>query len=267
MSRLTRPLTDFSPERAPIDPADLIAGLGRGLAVIESFDDAHPRMTVAETAAATGIPRSAARRHLLSLCHFGYADTDGKRYWLTPRVLRLGHSYLEAARMPRLVHPFIQRLSMATGETVNVSVLDGHDVVYVARSNSPRVVSIGFHAGARVPAHVVSPGAVLLSALADDALRTWIDAHEFGFFSANTIVDREAYLEQVVAARASDFWISRGRLDAGLVGVAVRLTDRRGEIRGAIGMTLQAAFWDDARITAELVPGLQDTVALLRQIV
>ena len=80
-------------------------------------------------------------------------------------------------------------------------------------------------------------------------------------------MDRETFMEQVVAARGSDAWISRGRLDAGLVGVAVRLTDRRGEIRAAIGMTLQAAFWEDARIAAELVPGLQDTVAQLRQIV
>jgi IclR family pca regulon transcriptional regulator len=261
-----RPAADPDPGRNAIDPADLIAGLGRGLAMIEAFDDAHPRMTVAEAATATGIPRSAARRYLLSLCHFGYAETDGKRFWLTPRVLRLGQSYLEAARMPRLVQPFIQRLSMATGETVNVSVLDGHEVVYVARSNSPRVVSIGFHAGARVPAHVVSPGTVLLAALPDEALRAWVAGHEFGVFSASTVVDREAYLEQVLAARSHDAWISRGRLDAGLVGVALRLTDRRGETRAAIGMTLQAAFWDDERINKELVPGLQETAGMLRQI-
>ena len=139
-------------EHFPIAAQDLIAGLGRGLAVIESFDDDHPRMSPAEVSARTGIPRTAARRHLLSLCHFGYAQTDGKRFRLAPRVLRLGHSYLEAARLPRLVRPFIQRLSLATGETVNVSVLDGHGVVYVARSSSPRFVSVGFQVGDRAPA-------------------------------------------------------------------------------------------------------------------
>ena len=100
--------------------------------------------------------------------HFGYAAGDGKRFWLLPRVLRLGQGYLESARLPRLVQPFIQRVSMQSGETVNVSVLDGHEVVYIARSNSPRVVSIGYHPGARVPAHVVTPGLVMLS--------TWTDA-------------------------------------------------------------------------------------------
>ena len=138
--------TGLSGAAPAIDPADLIAGLGRGLAVIESFDDEHARMTVAQVSTRTGIPRSAARRYLLSLVHFGYADTDGKHFWLAPRVLRLSQSYLDGSRLPRLVQPFIQRLSATTGETVNVSVLDGHEVVYVARSNSPRVVSIGFHA-------------------------------------------------------------------------------------------------------------------------
>ena len=109
--------------------------------MIESFDDDHVRLTPSEAAQRTGLTRTAARRYLLSLVHFGYAASDGKRFWLVPRVLRLGQSFLDSARLPRLVQPFIQRVSMHSGETVNVSVLDGHEVVYIARSNSPRVVS------------------------------------------------------------------------------------------------------------------------------
>src|SRR6185503_9132344 len=127
-----------------------------------------------EAAQLTGLTRTAARRYLLSLVHFGYAGTDGKRFWLAPRVLRLGQSYIGAARLPRLVQPFIQRVSMQCGETVNVSVLDGHEVVYVARSNSPRVVSVGYHPGARMPAHVVTPGIVMLSTWSDRSLDAWI---------------------------------------------------------------------------------------------
>src|SRR4030095_17162280 len=126
-----------------IDRKDLIEGLGKGLKVIEAFDDDHPRLTASETAAITGISRAAARRFLLSLCPFGYAATDGKHFWLSPRVLRLGQSYLGASRLPRLVQPFIQRASMQSGETVNMSVVDGHGV-YVARSKPPRYVYIGY---------------------------------------------------------------------------------------------------------------------------
>lgn len=247
-----------------IDRKDLIEGLGKGLRIVEAFDDDHPRLTPSEAASRAGLTRTAARRYLLSLCHFGYAATDGKQFWLQPRVLRLGQSYLGAARLPRLVQPFIQRLSMATGETVNVSVLDGHEVVYVARSNSPRVVSVGFHVGARVPAHVVSAGVVLLSALDDAALRRWSQAHEFAGFTGHTVTEAPRFVELVREARTRPFWITEQQLDAGITGVAVLLRDRRGHGKAAASMTLPAQPWPEARIAEKLAPGLQELTQLLR---
>lgn len=249
-----------------IQAADLIAGLGRGLQVIESFDDVHPRMSIAEVSQRTGIPRTAARRHLLSLCHFGFAQTDGKLFWLTPRILRLGQSYLESARLPRLVQPYLQNLSSQCGETANVSVLDGQEVVYISRSNSPRLVSIGFHAGARAPAHTVAPGYVLLSRLSDDHLARWVSNHQFSVFTTQGLHDPEAFVEQVQEARKSDHWITQGQLDAGLVGVATPLMDRQGQCVAAMGMTLQATNWPREAIEAKLVPLLTRAAQTLRAV-
>jgi IclR family transcriptional regulator, pca regulon regulatory protein len=250
-----------------IDRKDLIEGLGKGLRVIEAFDDDHPPLTASEVAESTGISRTAARRYLLSLCHFGYAGTDGKLFWLLPRVLRLGQSYLGAARLPRLVQPFIQRISMATGETVNFSVLDGHDVVYLARSNSPRVVSIGFHSGARAPAHVVAPGIVLLSTLSDAALDLWLGAHDFGHFTSHTVVGAAQFRADVLAARSLDYWIAEQQLDLGLRGLAVALKDRKGECRGALGMTLQMSLISREQAIERLLPSLREAVQALRPLI
>lgn len=250
----------------PIDPRDLIVGLGRGLQVIEAFDDDHPRMTLAEVATRTGIPRTATRRHLLSLCHYGYAQTDGKLFWLAPRVLRLGQSYLGSARLPRLVQPFLQRLSIVTGETVNVSILDKHEVVYLARSNSPRVVSIGFHAGARVPAHTVTPGVVLSSTLSDADLELWTAEHEFTSFTPHAVMDAALFLTQVRAARQLGYWITEQLLNVGLAGVAVPLKDRHGKSVGAISITFQVAAWPREAIIEKLVPALSDTAQTLRSV-
>lgn len=259
-SRTISGTSDFA-----IDARDLISGLGRGLAVIESFDDEHARMTIAEVAQRTGIPRTATRRHLLSLCHFGYAQTDGKLFWLVPKVLRLGQSYLGSARLPRLVQPFIQRLSMQTGETVNVSILDQHEVVYIARSNSPRVVSIGFHAGARVPAHTVTPGVLLLGHLTDAALDHWIAEHSFVGFTPFTM-SPESFRESVFAARSQGYWITEQVLDVGLGGVGVTLKDRHGKTVAAISITFQVAAWPRTAIVEKLVPALIDTAQTLRSI-
>lgn len=247
-----------------IDRKDLIEGLGKGLRVIETFDDQHPRLTPSEVAVRAGISRTAARRYLLSLAHFGYAGTDGKLFWLTARVLRLGQSYLTASRLPRTVQPFIQRISMQCGETVNVSVLDGHEVVYVARSNSPRVVSIGYHAGARVPAHVVAPGVVMLATLGDDALDRWIGGHSFSSFTSHTVTDPATFRERVVAARQLDHWVADQQLDMGLRGVAVALKDLHGECRAAIGMTVPSQSYGVEQIAQQLLPLLREAAQALR---
>jgi len=250
-----------------IDRKDLIEGLGKGLRVIESFDDDHPRLTASEMAARAGITRTAARRYLLSLAHFGYAATDGKHFWLLPRVLRLGQSYLAAARMPRLVQPFAQRVSMQTGETVNFSVLDGHEVVYLVRSNAPRFISLGYQVGVRVPGHVVTPGVVTLATWSDEALDRWIAEHDFASFTAQTIVDPVKFREIVVTARALGYWVTYQQLDPGLRGISVVVRDRKGETCGAIGMTVQAHSYSTESMVEKLLPALQEAATALRSLV
>ena len=249
-----------------IDRKDLIEGLGKGLRMIEAFDDDHPRLTPSEAASRTGLSRAAARRFLLSLVHFGYAGTDGKQFWLMPRVLRLGQSYLGAARLPRLVQPFIQRVSMQTGETVNFSILDGHEVVYVARSNAPRFVSIGYQVGVRVPAHVVTPGIAMLSSLGEDALEQWIEAHDFAGFTAHTVTDPQRFRDNVNAARALDYWTTEQQLDLGLSGLAVAIKDRKGECVGAMGMTVHLQNHPPLQLVETLLPPLREAARSLRPI-
>ena len=250
-----------------IDRSLLIEGLGKGLRVIEQFSDDHPRLTATEAGALAGLTRTAARRYLVSLVHYGYADTDGKHYWLLPSILRLGRSYLEAARLPRLVRPFLQRLSMQTGETANFSVLDGDEIVYLERSNSPRVVSIGFHPGARTPAHVVSPGFAILSTFTRPRLEDWMAAHDFSRFTANTITDLGAVRETVAATARAGYSFVNQDIDVGLGGIAAALFDRHGHCVGAISMTFQTQLYLGGRALAQLLPALQDVVKPLREVI
>ena len=252
---------------AEIDRSLLIEGLGKGLRVIESFSESRPRLTASETAELTGLTRTAARRYLLSLVHYGYADTDGKHYWLLPAILRLGRSYLEAARLPRLVQPFLQRLSMQTGETANLSVLDGHEIVYLSRSTSPRIVSIGFQVGARVPAHVVSPGFVILATLAPKDLEAWLASGEFGRYTPQTITDPESFRDSIASARRQGYWLADQYIDSGLAGIAVALTDRKGVCAGAVSMTFQAQLYPGEAALKRLLPPLQELASVLRGVI
>lgn len=255
------------PPTAEIDKSLLIEGLGKGLRVIECFSDTHPRLTSTQAAALAGLTRTAARRYLLSLVYYGYADTDGKHYWLLPSIMRLGSSYLEAARLPRLAQPFLQRVSMQTGETANLSVLDGRDVVYLTRSNAPRVVSIGFHPGARVPAHVVSAGFAILATFSDEQLDAWFAGAEFGQFTPETITDPKRVRECVVHARRLGYWLADQYADIGLRGLAVPLKDRQGRCVGALSITFQVQAYPGEASLVKLLPALQEAAGVLRGVI
>jgi IclR family transcriptional regulator, pca regulon regulatory protein len=250
--------------KTEINTKDVVEGLGKGLRVIESFDDDHTRLTASAVAELAGITRTAARRHLLSLVHFGYAASDGKQFWLTPRVLRLGQSYLGASRLPRLVQPFIQRVAQICNETVNVSILDGHEIVYIARSNPPRWMTIGYQVGTRVPAHGVTPGAVILSTLAAAEVRAWCAQHSFVAYSAHTVTEAARFQTDVAAARAQGYWCSFGQLDAAFAGISVPLLDRKGLCKGALGMTVLSANYSAHSLHDQLLPHLREAAQTLR---
>src|SRR5574343_1594199 len=120
-----------------IAKADFIEGIARGMAVLESFDTERQRLNATLAAERAGITRAAARRHLLTLAHLGYLETDGSHYWLAPKVLRFSGSYLASARLPRLIQPTLNRLAALTRESFSAVVLDEDEVVIVARSVSP----------------------------------------------------------------------------------------------------------------------------------
>ncbi len=258
--RIDRQTTDQA-VTAPTTVAkpDIVEGLGKGLRVIEAFDDEHPRLSASEAAALTGLSRTAARRHLLSLVHFGYATTDGRQFQLTPRVLRLGQSWLGAARLPRLVQPFIQRLALQCGETVNVSILDGHEVVYVARASPPRWVSIGYQVGVRVPAHGVTPGVVFAAAMPPAQRQAWIAAHDFTALAARTVTDPAQFRAAADEARSRGHWLSWQQLDPSLGGIALPLLDRRGRCHAAVGMTVPCARTTPEQMVEQLLPPLRAT--------
>src|SRR5690554_5909578 len=132
-------------EEPPADAAtgDFVQSLARGLSVIRAFGAESPELTLSDVARRTGLTRAAARRFLLTLQQLGYVSSDGRAFALTPRVLELGFSYLSALTLPEVAQPHLERLSHEVDESVSAAILDGPDVVYIARVPTRRIMSVG----------------------------------------------------------------------------------------------------------------------------
>ncbi len=252
----------------PIDPDDFIAGLAKGLAVLESFDTERQRLNATMAAERSGITRTAARRHLLTLTHLGYLETDGSHFWLAPKVLRLSGSYLASARLPRIVQPVLYRLAAQTQLSFSCVVRDGHEVVIVARSalheRGQRLMAHGLHLGSRLPAHATSTGRVLLAALPAAELRQWLASHDLRRLTAPTVTDSAALEGVLDEVRRQDFCLALEEHELAVQALAVPLRNMEGRTVAALNIVTSPQRMAPADMAAELLPLLQEAARELR---
>ncbi|MBL8383433.1 MAG: helix-turn-helix domain-containing protein [Burkholderiales bacterium] len=247
--------------------ADLIEGFITGLAVINAFSDATPLLTASELAARLSISRAAARRFLITLHHAGYAATDGRSYWLTPKVLALGHSYLGSARLPRTVRPLLQQITAQTNESSNLALLDGHDVVYAARASAARLMSAAIETGTRLPAHTTAAGRVILAGLPHALQEQWLAGATLAPHTAYTVTTKKAFAAEIRAARAAGYAAVESQFEVGLRGIAVPLAGRDGGTIGALGISMAASSCPMDQAIRACVPVLRDAALQLRDLI
>ena len=263
---------DFRPEigffrSESVNDKDRIAGATKALAVIEAFDEDHPRMNPASVATLTGLTRTAARRYLLTLADAGYAETDGRLFWLAPRVLRLGTAYFGSARLPRIVQPFLQRITAAVQESALLAVLDGDEVVYVARNGASRVKAVGFVLGSRVAAPLSSAGMIVLAYQPPERVAEFIERYEPKAFTPHTIIDKARLRLELEQVLQHGYALSEQQLEMGMRGVAVPLRNRNGIVIGAISVSMPIGQESGNAALSRVLPALQESASLLRGVI
>lgn len=219
---------------------DFVQSLARGLSVIRAFDAEHAELTLSDVARRAGITRAAARRFLLTLESLGYVASDARAFRLTPRVLELGFSYLSSLSLPEIVQPHLEALSREVDESVSAAVLDGADVVYVARVPTRRIMSVRITIGTRFPAFATSLGRVLLAGLPDGAADAALAASDLPHLTDRTLTDRVALHDELVRVREQGWSLVDGELEPGLRSIAAPLHGRDGRVVAALNVSTSA---------------------------
>ncbi len=220
---------------------DYVQSLARGLAVLQGFSEAQGNASLAQVAENTGISRAAARRLVLTLEHLGYLRPAGRSYALTSRVLELGYGYLGGQNLGELAQPRMEELSHQLGESCSMAVLDGQNIVYVARVPVRRVMTVSLAVGARLPAYCTSMGRALLSGLDAGRLKAWLADCKPRALTRRTLTDKREIARRVAAVRDKGYaWVEQ-ELELGLCSIAVPLAGRDGRVVAAlnIGMPFQ----------------------------
>ena len=230
-----------------ISNRDYVNSLVRGLEVIRAFTRTRPSMTLSDISRATGMTRATVRRFVLTLVREGYAESDGKYFNLKPKVLELGFAALSSQTFIDVAQPIMAGLAYKLNESVFAAVLDDEDVVYVASATPPeRFVRISVAVGSRAPANVVSTGRVLLAALPENELLSYLDKVSLKKLTPNTVTSKVTLRSLIDDTRVKGWSIVDQELEIGLRSLSVPIRDRTGETLAALNVACPSS-----RITPE----------------
>ena len=232
----------------------------------------HPRaerrpspQALSEVARTTGLSRAAARRFLLTLERLGYVRQAHGRFALTPRVLELGYAYLSSLTLPEVAQPHLERLVEQVHESSSVSVLDGDDVVYVARVPTRRIMSVTISVGTRFPAYATSMGRVLLAGLPDEQADATLSRADLRKLTGRTITSTDVLREAIRRVRRQGYAIVDQELEVGLRSIAVPIHDPAGAVVAAVNLSVQASRTTVADMKRRLLPPLRETAAAIER--
>lgn len=252
------------PERTSLAAGDqeFIHSLAKGLAVIEAFSDSSPQMTLSEVSRRVGLSPGSARRVLRTLQMLGYASCQGTRFELTPRVLQLGYSYLTSLPVANLVRPRLTQLTEELGANCAVSVLDGTDIVFVARTTAKETTREPLGVGARYPAHTTSAGKVLLADLDLPELEQFFAGRELEALTPNSITSVEELYESLEQVRIQGWALNDQESMVGHRSITVPIRVD-GKVVAAVGVGAHVGVASVSRMTDTFLPALRSAADAL----
>ena len=222
---------------------DFLEAFARGLRVLRAFDKQHSRMTLSEVARATDLPKPSVRRALYTLTCLGMAQSDGRTFRLTPRVMELASAYLASNLVSTVVQPACERLAERTEQSCFAAVLDGHDIMVIAHSMHGRPDVLAPTIGLRRPAFNTAAGRAILSQLDDAALDGWLAKLEPRGVTDFTVTDKRALKAEILQVRQQGFAITAQEWRRGYHAAAVPLRRYDG---GTIGALCVAVWVEDS---------------------
>lgn len=249
---------------ATTDSETFVRTFARGLQIIEALGKNKPGMTVGALAEATELSRSVVKRYLLTLSETGYADTDGKSYSLTPKVLNLGLSYLYSLPFWKHAQFALEELSQTIRQSCAMSILDHFDIVYVVRVPTYKILRASPTLGSRLPANAVSMGRVLLAEVPDLDLDRYLSTAPLYRLTNKTVIDPDALRKEIIQVRKKGYGWVQGELDESICGLAIPVKDMEGKMMGAVNVSLPSQGMTEEEAVEQYLAPLRNTVAQIR---
>jgi len=253
----------ISTDGPEISARDYVQSLERGLAVIRSLGGSSGS-SLAEVAKKTGLTRAAARRFLLTLESLAYVGRAGTRFFLLPKTLELGYSYLSAQSLPQIAQPHLQRLANELNESCSLLMLDVPRIVYIARVTVTRLVGANLSVGSTLPAYCTSAGRVLLAFRPEAEIGAFLRSAQLERLTPKTIVDPARLRREIERARDQGWYLIDEELEAGARALSAPVRDGSGKVVAAVNVSCYSGRVQLATMKRRFLPRVLATAQAIQ---
>lgn len=244
---------------------EFLEALARGLRVIQTFGQEHRQLSLSDVAKLVELPRASVRRTLHTLIHLGFAETDGRMFRLTPRILKLAIAYLSSDPVPAILQPVCERLCRQVGASCSVAVRDGEEAVMIARAVPARPASVGLGVGYRLPVFCSALGRVLASAMPDADLDAFLAQLKPVRFTRQTVVAKPEIRRLILDVRKKGYALADQEAEVGIRSIAVPLVRFDGRAVAALNIGVQPEQVPAKTLIADYLPLLLKEATALKE--
>ncbi len=246
--------------------SNFIKSLERGLRILEIFGESSGPLTLTEVANLSKLNKTATQRFLQTLHSLGYLNCNGsKRYSLDVKILSLGFNFFNSSNLRMLVKPYVDELSSELDKTVNLAVLDGHDVLFLYRKEVRRFLNYDLQAGSKLPPHCTASGKILLAGLTDGELKKRIAEMELHQITSRTLTSKKNLWKEIMKTRERGYSICDRELSMDLYSIAVPLINDQRKTIAAINVSSEVKD-KDRQTQKKIIMKLTQTGKLISHI-
>ncbi|MCU4178231.1 helix-turn-helix domain-containing protein [Bosea sp. BH3] len=230
----------------------MVNSVEKAFRVLSAFGRQHQTLSLSQVASETGMDISSAQRFTHTLNKLGYLrkDAQTKRFELTARTLDLGYHFVRSSRLVDRAMPYLMHLSKETEETINLTVRDGTEIIFVSRFLSRNVLNTDVIIGTRMPVYCTAPGIAMLSRLPEDEAMAVIDASDLKPYTASTVWQRDALREKIRQAAAQGYATAFEEVYLSDASIAAPILDHRGQPEAAVNIAVSCSRYSREEVVS-----------------
>lgn len=240
---------------------NFVESLSRGLSILSVLSESPFPLNLTEISNQLHLSMSTVQRLTFTFQHLGYLDRDGetKKFRLGPKSISFGLSVMRNLDIRRVAFPYLDKTSKEVGETVNLAILDGMEIVYVERIKTQQILNINLQIGSRLPAYCTSMGKAMLAFLPEERLQELLKKMDLATRTPYTITHREDLRKELGEVKARGFAMNNEELSVGLRSVAAPVRNYTGEVIAAVNIAVPSIRVSQRRLKTILAKEVMKT--------